>query len=296
MRGVARMLWARGGAGRRFVAALPLLASLGCTRRPSAQLTGECRALGEGKTENATVRILRGSVVAEGKVRKAGRPRDCADSKKASTAFCSANAALSAAPAWLRPSGRLDVHLAASNGGAASAPVEVLRGDGALLLRATGPATPDVWMHELVHVRMHPRLPNGLAARRTARALEEGIADYVAAVAVDSPSVGATKERRRLDLPAFGAAERWAQLAIAKRFDPHPLGLLLARRLYGALKLSAPHARSMLRAGRQVTWENASTPGAVASAFVAVCTASDCPAVRAVLFAWLPEELRDSAP
>lgn len=85
------------------------------------------------------------------------------------------------------------------------------------------------WLHEMAHAAMVGPRPDGPVERRIWAALEEGAADYVAAVILDEPDVGG----RRLDHPAILRTVDWIGLGLlAFPFDAHSLGLAFGRALW----------------------------------------------------------------
>jgi hypothetical protein len=153
-------------------------------------------------------------------------------------------------------------------------------------------AHPTVWLHELGHLASAGPRPEDPAARRVLVALEEGVADYYAAILADSPHVGDSHTvMRDLNQPPRVTAEAWAALALPG-FDPHPFGWALAAALWraepnvGGLLVDLVHA---LRVGelRQVRG-----PRKLLDAVVHACPPRSRQTLDQILSAWLPSELR----
>ncbi len=90
-----------------------------------------------------------------------------------------------------------------------------------------------VTLHELGHVWAAGARPPGRLGRSVLAAVDEGFADYYAALVNRSPRVGGRDELRDLERPPPPAAAAWAELALAPEgFDPHRLGHGLAASLW----------------------------------------------------------------
>jgi hypothetical protein len=112
--------------------------------------------------------------------------------------------------------------------------VEMHAATGALLVSAAAAeAEPSLWFHEYAHVAMRGPRPTTLVARRIVAAIEEALADCIAAALSQGAVVGGGGPAvpfRDLDT-ATVLSPAWESLAFAHGFDPHALGAELARAL-----------------------------------------------------------------
>jgi hypothetical protein len=216
-----------------------------------------------------------------------GEPQRCAGP------WTAVEAALDAMPRALRPV-PLVVHLDPRVRDAAPIDrVEVHQGSGALLLASGASLDATVLLHELAHVRMRGPRPASRIAERLLRAVEEGVADWVAATLVGSPVLG-DGDGRDLRRPPEASTFAWASLALPQvRFDPHELGWQLGAVLWrehsdgGALRddLVAALADPAL-------WPaDVRTLAQTVAHLVARCPARSRDQLTRVLHAWGPSEL-----
>ncbi len=168
---------------------------------------------------------------------RGGHVPACRDDGEAARAFRGATEALEAMPTRVRPA-NVDVHVVPRPGGdphalgvrffPASGVVVVERGSARHL-------TPAAWLHELAHVSAGGNRPKTLVASRLLQAIDEGFADYFAAVVTRSPELGDGSGARLRDLrrPPPRATRDWALLALASA-EPgtHRLGWQLASELW----------------------------------------------------------------
>ncbi len=146
--------------------------------------------------------------------------------------------------------------------------IEVLNG---VVLVEDGGLPPSVWVHELVHVAVFERRvatsTASMPTERLHRATEEGVADFIA-----------KGVERRVTAPA---SDDWSALALADlRFDPHPLGARLARRL--AANPAPPECLVNMLA--RATGE---TPADRVASYLGAC-----PAAAKAIEGWVPAPLR----
>jgi hypothetical protein len=108
---------------------------------------------------------------------------------------------------------------------------------GALLVSSKSPALRDesIVLHELFHVAVARKRPEGARLARVFQALEEGAADYFAASVMGKPEVGSVdgRETRRLTPRRTATELDWVATATG-RVGPHALGHLLASELWDA--------------------------------------------------------------
>ncbi len=174
-----------------------------------------CKQLGDGKLRGGGVSVHLAS----------GAVPSCGDNAAATRAFVAAHEALASVRKELRPS---PVLIRLSN---RVDTIETDREQGAIQLAET-PAKPvdrAAWLHELSHLATLGPRPNGIIGGRLADALDEGVADYYAAMALRSPKVG----ERDLSQSPQSAGAAWDALPMpAAKFDPHPLGHAFAAALW----------------------------------------------------------------
>jgi hypothetical protein len=211
--------------------------------------------------------------------------------------------ALQRTPATLRPA-RVLLHLdpRLEAGAPPLRGLEVQRETAALLIESAalpGLASRDgsesLWLHELAHVRAAGARPRAELARRLFAALEEGIADYSAAVVAGSPRVGAEGlELRDLSAPPALRASEWAMLALPSAFEPHRFGWTLAAELYRTEARPGALLEDVLDAlaAREPWPEAANTPGAALDELVGRCRERSRAAFAGALARWLPRELQ----
>lgn len=171
-----------------------------------------------------------------------GRVARCSEVPRIAPVARTVQDAVAAIPLELRPQ-RITVHYAPNATGVAPVQdVSVDRDTGDVLLskEARGAFEVSIWLHELAHARARPRYSGHNALeKRVLSAIEEGVADYFAAVLSGSPSIGTAGRRRRLDGPLTGRAETWLTV-VWRDFDPHVLGGELAAILWRLAPRAGP--------------------------------------------------------
>jgi hypothetical protein len=209
--------------------------------------------------------------------------------------FAGLGRALERAPEHLRPL-RVTLHLRPElpRDAPPVSGVEVHRPSGSLLLgnEAEVP-TPSIWLHELAHLRMSGTRPRGALAARLFRALEEGVADYYAALLSGSSRIGAAAEERDLAHPPVLGASHWAKLAVPRAFDDHDFGWNLASRLFREAPRDLALLQDLVTAlAVNDPWPaTAETPQASLAEFVRRCPPRSRDAIQRLLASWVPSEI-----
>lgn len=214
--------------------------------------------------DDGTLRVFAGGRVANGAVTR-GELAHC-ERGAPYRAFMAARTARGALGA-IAPK-RVDILFGPEVDGAPLDRIEVLNG---VVLVEGGALPPSVWVHELVHVAVFERRVTtstaSMPTERMHRAAEEGVADFIA-----------KGVERRVTAPA---SDDWSALALADlRFDPHPLGARLARRL--AEDRAPPECLVEMLA--RATGE---TPAERVASYKRVC-----PAAARAIDGWVPAPLR----
>jgi hypothetical protein len=178
-------------------------------------------------------RLFAGSVLHGDGTLERGDAVRCA-SDEARAAWTAVDAAWAAMPDRVRPT-QIEVHLDPELRGAGAVDrVEVHKPSGVLLMVSESTPEPTVLWHELGHAAMRGARPADPVAARLIRALEEGVADWVAATQAGSAQLGGARGRD-LDRPPGPSTVAWMALALPNaRFDPHELGWRLGARLWRA--------------------------------------------------------------
>jgi hypothetical protein len=247
--------------------------------RPSAAELVRCRATDGPRT--APIDLYSGSRLRSDGMLEAGKRVGCSESSRSARATVAAREALLLVPHHLRPQ-TVRVHLdpALPSGAVPIATLETHTESASLFARSSGAADldPSVWLHEFAHLRARGTRPHGRIERRIYAAIEEGVADYYAAVIRGSPRLSGEDGARDLERPPRVPAEYWVTL-LNPVFDPHPFGWELAAALWridskpGPLLddlvegLSADSAANDLPGGADTT------PADVARSFVMRCPA-----------------------
>ena len=277
-------------------------ATIGCSRPPSQADATRCAELGSGTLSSSAVTVLIGSRLSEDRKLIGGRAPGYHADAGATRAFVNAHAAVEMLPAEL-PVAHAVVHWlpVCEAEVAASTPLETHRESGAMVVTDSLGADlhPTVWLHELGHVMMRGRRPVGWAARRFGHALEEGVADYLAATVSGSPRIGDARlgrqGRRDLTQPPRLTALHWASIGMRNApFDPHEYGWSLAAKLYQMQSRPSPLLEDLvacLATGEALARASAS-PAAVVAGLLDDCPARSRSIIEAVLREWLPEPLR----
>lgn len=202
--------------------------------------------------------------------------------------------ALSTIPSELRP---VVVTLDVTPSYAAGAPrvslLEYVRGSRSIVVGDAGlEASRAVWLHELAHVRAAGSRPNGPLGLRLLGAIDEGVADYFAAVISGDPVLGHGPAQRDLRDPPRVTASEWASLAFAG-FDTHRLGWGLAAHLYAEDARGGSLLRDAIACldGEGALAQAPDSPAAVVAAFLSECPAAGRARLAKILSQWLPPEL-----
>jgi hypothetical protein len=234
----------------------------------------------------AGVELVVGSSL-DGEELTPGEPLRCAGP------WTALEAALDAMPPELRPA-FLAVHLDPRVRDAAQIDrVEVHEASGALLLASGAALDHTVWFHELAHVSMRGPRPGNRIAERLLRAVEEGVADWVAATVAGSPLLGGVGGRD-LRQPPVTSTFAWAALALPRvHFDPHELGWQLAAELWRARPAGDMLREDLVAALADPTpWPaEVTSPADTLAHLLARCPARSRETLSGVLHAWSPAEL-----
>lgn len=210
-------------------------------------------------------------------------------------------AALGRLPARLRPA-RLELEIDPRfSAGTPLRNAEVHRPSAALLatrrFATTEPTPPTlgVWLHEIAHVRAHGARPSTGVAARLFLALEEGAADYFAAVTSGGSVLGDERGELRdvASAPTLGAAN-WASLAFANAFDAHHFGWAFAGELFREEPLAGALLDDLFAAlaSREPWPATESGPGSALDELLRRCPPRSQRALESVLARWVPRELR----
>lgn len=271
----------------RHAAALLLLASANADAAP---VNADCGLLRARLAAHGIV-VERGAPVDEHAV-GSGRPPTCsAATREVLSGFL---VAADRTPDLGRRATRVVIDPVTS--GAPVRDVEVHAATGTVLVRASSAALrdPSILVHELVHARAHGARPASGPASLVMAAVEEGVADYVAAVALGEPLLGATdgREPRHLGSPPEVGVSEWAYLAVpGAPFAVHRFGADLARALWRV----APGDRSVAAAlvvGMAALAPSPSTaPRAALTALLRSTPSPGREALDAAIARWIPREL-----
>jgi hypothetical protein len=254
--------------------------------RPSADELARCRA-----TNAPAIELHAGSRLRADGVLETGERVGCNHSRTAARVIVSARAALELAPHHLRPE-RVAVHLdpALPPGSAPPGPLETHAESASLFAGRAGAADlgPSIWLHEFAHLRARGARPRGRIERRIYAAIEEGVADYYAAVFGGNARLSAAASTRDLERPPGIPAEYWVTL-LAPVFDPHPFGWELGAALWKLEPRPGPLLEDLLAglsARAEATDPTAraeATPATVAHSFTLRCPARSRPAIAKAL-------------
>jgi hypothetical protein len=257
--------------------------------RPSAADLARCRAGDEPST--ARIEFYTGSRLRADGILETGRRAGCGESAAAARAIAGVREALLLVPNHLRPQ-TVRVHLdpALPSGAAPLALLETHVESASLFARSSGAADvdPSVWLHELAHLRARGTRPNGRIQRRIYAAIEEGVADYYAAVFRGDPRLSHAEGARDLERPPRVPAEYWVTL-LDPVFDPHPFGWELAAALWRIDRKPGPLLEDLIEglsahsAAAKLPAEPVATPTNVARSFVTRCPARSRRAIAGAL-------------
>jgi hypothetical protein len=146
-----------------------------------------------------------------------------------------------------------------------------------------------VWLHEIAHLRLRGARPEGLLGRRIHRAIEEGVADYFAAVLGRSPALSARDLR---SAPPPSAAVWGKYLTPRIDADAHELGWQLG----GLLWTRAPHSSELLQdlvttLSGTAPYRAADRPADILREVIQRCPVRSRALLRTVFATWIPSEL-----
>jgi hypothetical protein len=162
-----------------------------------------------------------------------------------------------------------------------------------ILVGAAGAAASvEMWLHELGHARMAGARPKGALARRLIDAVEEGVADYLAASVAHNAVLGTPSRRRDLMHPPHVGPGEWATLAF-DGFDTRRMGWVLAAKLYELQPMgdSLLHDAVACLDGDSALATAGDSPAAAIAALLDACPEQGRPRLQRVLQGWLPPQL-----
>ena len=273
-----------------------VLAALACSG-PDHPSRAECERIGSGgHTARPGLVVLRGSRLGAVAKLDPGNPASCSDPGRAAL-FLRAHALLANVPEALRPA-RVTIH-ASPTVGAPNAPVaglEYHRESASLLVSAAAvDMERTVWLHELGHLRAATRLPQAEPAQSVLAALDEGVADYYAAVTAGRPRLGGAHAGAERDLaaPPAARADDWARLALPGGLDVHRMGWRFAGLAWQAEPREGALVRFLLACMGDLRALSGAGPGPVARAWLEGCPEAGRARVEPLLRAWMPELLGD---
>lgn len=187
----------------------------------------------------------------------------------------------------------IDLGVLREPGVAAPDIVEYHPGGRSILVGTAGAdASVEMWLHELGHARLAGARPKGALARRLIDAVEEGVADYLAASVARNALLGTPSRRRDLMRPPRVGHGEWATLAF-DGFDTHRMGWVLAAKLYELQPMgdSLLHDAVACLDGDSELATAGDTPAAAIAALLDACPEQGRPRLQRVLQSWLPPEL-----
>jgi hypothetical protein len=194
----------------------------------------------------------------------------------------------------------LTVRLEPASRGRAQEP-RVEEGSHELVIDPSSRAVADrsIWLHELAHVHARgPAAKHDLTTKRLRDAIEEGFADYFAASAMRSSSIGSIYGREVRDLAQLTtlATTEWATLPFAGApFDEHRFGSALAALAFTSHGYDLPLARAALDALRRTNGTGERSPARLVADLAAEAGGRGHD-LHVVLTTWLPLELRPQEP
>lgn len=266
-------------------------ALLACHQTPSPDQS-KCQQYRQGALQTGRARLLIGSRLLKHNSLQLGSVSPCRASTPETRIFGRALRALQTLPSNLHPP-VLTLHYRPSlaENVQVVAAVEVHRVTGSLLVSSAAENVPtSVWLHEIAHLAMLGPRPSSLLARRLTQSIEESFADTIAALALTSPLLGGGPMPLR-DLSATSQWQPNAELLAATGvFDPHPLGLGLARRLW--TRRSALQPDSLAQCLRDASdLRSAHSRHDTLHAVLAACPNSVRSALHEAFNQWLPGSL-----
>lgn len=261
-------------------------------RRLEPERRAACARVGSNELDHDGVRVVLGSRVANDGTLVRGHVATCREDAAATALF-------ERVRTLVRESGPAGtpfvvVHYAPGGDGVtAPSRAETHATSGQILVARGEPPDDGILIHELVHARLarteERETPVGVARLRAV--LEEGVADYAAAVTRETPVVGDPTRGPSRDLahPPKASESTWIGLGAPNAgFDPHELGFSLAAKLY----VKAPKDRSV-RDDLYRCFEGApgKTIRETLARWVLACPARHRELVTDVLRDWAPPEV-----
>jgi hypothetical protein len=279
---------------RRTLTAVAALA-VACRSAPSGEAVDACSELAGGDLESDRVRVS-----------EEGRLPRCGDDAFLTRAFLDVHRALDAIPLELGRPKHVDVRIEERLDG-----ISYDTEKGAILVHpgASDELVHSVWLHEIAHVIVRGGRPERDPGRRVMAAVEEGVADWMAASLSESPELGRVHAGRAargsgarktgdavrdLRFPPPRSTTDWAMLALPGiEKDVHELGWQLAALLFRAEPAPGPLLSDVVRAlsDPAAFAGRSDTPGGALEAFVLRCPQRSRQRLRDVLVAWVPREL-----
>jgi hypothetical protein len=257
----------------------------------------ECERLAGGELARArNVSVRRGTRVDAERVFD-GEVAGC-DDEAAAAALALALSARATLPRELQP-GRFNVHLDPELP-PDQAPLRVVEahvGSRSLFVDSHALDSLDrtIVLHELAHLATAGARPSRRRGKRLFQAIDEAVADFIAASASGSPRVGASDgEARDLSSPPVVEETEWALLGARREgsFEPHRMGTGLAAALYASEPLPGPLVVDVRRAlSDRTPYPRTDSLPTLLSALVARCPERSRDVLTDALAAWLPDTL-----
>jgi hypothetical protein len=205
--------------------------------------------------------------------------------------------ALGMMPVPLKPSPVIiDLGLLRATGASAPDVIEYHPGGRAILVGAAGAsASVEMWLHELAHARMAGARPKGALARRLIDAVEEGVADYLAASIAHNALLGTPSRRRDLMHPPRVGPGEWASLEV-EGFDTRRMGWVLAAKFYELQPMgdSLLYDAVACLDGESELGTASDSPAAAIAALLEACPQQGRPRLARIFQSWLPPALLGS--
>ena len=260
-----------------------------------AALAAACRSAPSGEAVEACARLAGGHLESDRvRVSEEGRLPRCGDGAFATRTFIDVHRALDSVPVELGRPKQIDVRI---ERGRDEISYDAEKGAIFVHPRAGDELVHSVWLHEIAHVIVRGGRPERDPGRRVMAAVEEGVADWLAASVSASPELGrvhASGAVRDLRSPPPRSSTDWALLALPGiEKDVHELGWQLAALLFRAEPTPGPLLNDVVRAlADPAAFRGPSdTPGGALEAFVLRCPQRSRQRLRDVLVAWVPREL-----
>jgi hypothetical protein len=166
------------------------------------------------------------------------------------------------------------------------------RGRAILVGAAGATASVEMWLHELAHARLAGARPKGALARRLIDAVEEGVADYLAASVAHNAVLGTPARRRDLMHPPRVGPGEWASIEV-DGFDTQRMGWVLAAKFYELQPMgdSLLYDAVACLDGESELRTAADSPAAAIAALLEACPVQGRPRLERILQGWLPPAL-----